>query len=987
MINISTSKHYLHLLSKTWSAVAIMMMVSVFFSMPAMAQQSGEIAGQVTHAEDGTAIAGVGVEATSPVLPGDRSTATNATGTYRLPLLPPGAYTLTFTMPDGTVHTRVAEVRLQGRAVVDLAIDPAAGATAMEEVMVTGTQLLGDTSRSAINDSIDNDMINSLPVGEEYRDLLKLIPGVQYSADSVRGPSAGGSGQDNVYQFDGVDVSLPMFGTLSAEPSTHDIEQVSIVRGGATAIGFNRSGGFRVNSISKRGTDEFHGEVGYKFQTKDMVSDRKYTDLDYTTDFDWSTANFSGPILKDKLYFYGSYYRPTVERPNSSNVYGDVPSFENVRDEYFGKLTFAATENLLFDLSHRTSESDSVNASIGAFEAATASQGSESDQDITIFEGSWIINDSSSAYFKYTDFSLDTTSRPDTLLGFSGSQGGTFDVNNPDQMGHFLVPSLNEDPNWNAMVQPLVDRYGYVNSDGVNTGGGYVGAASLINNQDFYREAFEIGYDLTLETDNATHDLHFGYHEEETAEDLSRRGNGWGEVAYLGGEADNPDAFWAGRFYLGGGQIHSETQSRNFEINDTISWDNFVVNVGVLFSEDTLYGQGLRADPSSPGGFVIARGEKYQMHKQDFSDMIQPRLGITWNINDTYTAFANYARYYPAATSLARAASWDRNLNPIVDVEFDASGAMVSYEERASSRGKLFQEGIDPRHIDEYLIGFTMAVTDNLSTRTHLRYRAARDFWEDTDNDQRVWAALAMPEGWAPEEYYEPGYCDWRHLGLSCGSYIIAQLENSYTDYYEASFEFDYQLDRFTLQGSYTWSRYEGNFDQDGSTSSNDMNTFIGSSLIADSRGRQLWHFKDGRLHGDRPHVLKLNGYYQLNWDATVGFFAFWQSGHPWESNDARVYGYSDAYASVIGRNNGRYAEPAGSRRTSSHYQVDLNYTHNLYFGTDDRYHVQLSADLFNLFDKQTGYNPQPAIPSSNFGISRNYYAPRSLRLMAKLSF
>ena len=62
--------------------------------------------------------------------------------------------------------------------------------------------------------AISNDVFDALPVGQEYRDLIKLIPGVQYTEDTIRGPSAGGSGQDNVYQFDGVDVSLPMFGTL-----------------------------------------------------------------------------------------------------------------------------------------------------------------------------------------------------------------------------------------------------------------------------------------------------------------------------------------------------------------------------------------------------------------------------------------------------------------------------------------------------------------------------------------------------------------------------------------------------------------------------------------------------------------------------------------------------------------------------------------------------------------------------------------------------
>ena len=42
-------------------------------------------------------------------------------------------------------------------------------------------------------------VIKALPVGQDYRDLVKLVPGVQYTEDCMRGPSAGGSGQDNVY--------------------------------------------------------------------------------------------------------------------------------------------------------------------------------------------------------------------------------------------------------------------------------------------------------------------------------------------------------------------------------------------------------------------------------------------------------------------------------------------------------------------------------------------------------------------------------------------------------------------------------------------------------------------------------------------------------------------------------------------------------------------------------------------------------------------
>ena len=248
--------------------VAVM---AAFFSTPLLAQQSGGIAGRVTDASDGSAIAGVSIEATSPVLPGVRTSTTADNGDYSLPLLPPGTYTIKFTLSDDTTRLRSTEVLLQQRVTVDLTVDYAIDESMLEEVMVVGTSSLAvDTGGASIAGAISNDTFNALPVGQEYADLIKLIPGVQVSNDTTRGPSAGGSGQDNVYQFDGVDVTLPLFGTLASEPSTHDIDQVSIIRGGAAAIGFNRAGGFKVNTISKRGTNEFHGQISYQFQTADM---------------------------------------------------------------------------------------------------------------------------------------------------------------------------------------------------------------------------------------------------------------------------------------------------------------------------------------------------------------------------------------------------------------------------------------------------------------------------------------------------------------------------------------------------------------------------------------------------------------------------------------------------------------------------------------------------------------------------------------------
>ena len=56
-----------------------------------------------------------------------------------------------------------------------------------ESVTVTGEISLIDKTSASIVSGIPSEQISKLPVGQEYRDLIKLIPGVQYTQDSVRG--------------------------------------------------------------------------------------------------------------------------------------------------------------------------------------------------------------------------------------------------------------------------------------------------------------------------------------------------------------------------------------------------------------------------------------------------------------------------------------------------------------------------------------------------------------------------------------------------------------------------------------------------------------------------------------------------------------------------------------------------------------------------------------------------------------------------------
>ncbi len=963
----------------------LMFTCALLLSLPALAQQTGAIVGTVTDA-DGGGLPGVTVEANGDVLPRARITVTDVSGQYDLQLLPPGNYVLTFTLAGLNTEKRELQVLLQQTSRVNVTMQLE---SISESVSVVAELSLIDTASSEIKASFSNETIDRLPVGQEYRDIIKLIPGVQYSEETVRGPSAGGSGQDNVYLFDGVNVGLPLFGTLSSEPSSHDIDQVSVIKGGAKAVDFNRSGGFTINSVSKSGTNQLKGQVSFQIQTDGMTGTRDTgSNAEFEQDKDWGVASLGGPLVSERLFFYASYYRPTTSRDNRSNFYGEVPNFDSTRDEFFGKLTFTPTASTFFNFSHRTSDRDESGTGVTA-EATngTASTGSEDSLDITNAEGSWIINEKSFFSFKYTNFENETSSRPDNLLGFNIASDGSvrLDVNNLDRQGRLRVPQpLAGEDAFNDFIAPLIDRFGFL-ENGVRTGGGLTGVGTTISDSDFARESFQIGYDVQV----GINDLHFGYQWGLDEEDLSRVSNGWGSITVPGGRAtlaDGTPIFYEARFEQQGlinqaglitPNIHSEFEAQSLEANDTLHFNNWTFNVGVLVSNDQLFGQGLRENSANVSGFELAPGNKYKMYEVDWDEMIQPRLGATWSPNGEDSVYASFARYYPAASSLPRAASWARNLRRSIRGFFDADGNLIGVDPVRSSSGKFFQDGLTPRSIDEVIIGYSTRLDSGWTLKAHTRYRYGQNFWEDTNNNARL--RFLPPEG-IPQELYIPELDSFRsEIGGS--SYVIAELDGAFTKYYEAGLEADWRGKKAFIKGSYVWSHYYGNFDQDNSTTTNDANVFVGSSFIADGAGRQLWNFREGNLRGDRRHQLKVFGSYLLDWNASAGLFAIYQSGQPWEAWDVEVYRNLTGSSS----DTSRFAEPAGSRTTSDHYQLDLNYTQNFKIGS--RYNVQVRADVFNLFDRQTGYNIQNKVNSSGFGDPRSFFDPRRLQLAVKFQF
>ena len=417
----------------------VLFIVGSLVCVSAVAQQTGSVSGTVSL-EDGAPIPGALITATSDVLPQARTTVSNASGDYRLRLLPPGNYVLTFTM-DGMGEQVVAgPVLLDQNSTIDVTMGPELS----ETIEVTSTAALIDTSSSELKSAIAEEVIDALPVGQQYQDIVKLIPGVQYTEDEIRGPSAGGSGQDNVYLFDGVNVGLrrcsapslpsPPRTTSSRSPSSRAAPRPSTSTAPAASL---------INTVSKSGTNRFRGMLSYQLQSDSMTG---------SLDTGSSGGVRRGPGLDGVQHRRPGNAGQAVllrlllpaheSRDNVANAYGEVPDFEDERDELFGKLTFTPTGKLLSPRQLPDSERDADRPTGWASsKRARARSGGDFTQDIGTVEGTWVAQPQELPHLQVYRLHQPGSSRPDTLFDFpinaNGPGGTTLDVDNLDQQGEF----------------------------------------------------------------------------------------------------------------------------------------------------------------------------------------------------------------------------------------------------------------------------------------------------------------------------------------------------------------------------------------------------------------------------------------------------------------------------------------------------------------------------------------------------------------------
>jgi len=867
----------------------------------ASAQTTGGIVGRVVD-EDGGGLPGVTVEAKSPALQGLRTATSDADGTYRLTLLSPGEYTITFTLEGFATDTKNAVAVNLGR---DTTLNTAMRAAAAEEITVFGEAPVLDTNSTALGVNLSTRAIESLPSGRNYTSIVQVTPGISSDANPEnQGQSTitiyGSSGAENSYYIDGVNTTGVEYGFQGKELNFEFIQAIDVKTGGYEAE-YGRSTGGVINVITKSGGNEFHGDVFGYYDNDSLQSSPDpivstggtllgYTKKDYGFDL-------GGYLVKDKLWFFGAYdkVKNTTDTRLPVAAGGTVVQGSSDRDLGAAKLTwnFASGQSL-----------------VGSFFQDPRTDGG------AINDPEHRLNGDPLTYLGKQEFG-----GKDYALRYDGIVGGDW----------VLAAQISRHEEENsigpASAAGDVIEHRDVARDFFQTGG-----FGLIQQKSFTRDAW-LG---SVERYVARHDLKFGIEaEEEKAEVIKRMSGGQRVDAFEGasGATVYRHFYWttplatvadAPTSFLSAPTKHKTTtaylQDRwNIRPNMTLSY-------GVRWDRQEIFGR---------------FGDKVIDLDKDYA----PRLGFIWDPgnNGRSKVFASYGKYFEQIPMdlVIRSFAQERQArifnysptslspDPVAEADIDNSSVILGG----------FTEPADPnmknQYINEFLAGYEREVLPDVAVGVKAIYRDYAQVIED----------------FVCTDAYD--YC----IG-NPGEGIMKRIFT-----YDVSTTFPAPEPKRTFKGlqidvnkrfsnnwqglvSYLYSKLDGNYDGEYSPFTN---------VGADPNISAMYDYydfftdgvnfnritNDGPLSNDRRHQFKFSGVYLTPIKLSIGVSGYYRTGTP-----LTRYGYFDGY--------GRYelflTKRGAEGRQPDTYEADVHLGYPLDVGPAK---INFLVDVFNLLNAQ----------------------------------
>ena len=360
------------------SVVAVLLAVSVLAAPDAFAQTTnGTIRGTIND-ETGGALPGVTVVATSPaLLVAQIVVVSGGDGNYLLPELPIGEYQVTYELGGFQQFVR-SEIDIPSRFTATINVTMVIGALT-ESITVAGASPVVDVASTTNQQRLTTEsLVDVIPVTRTIQDFAATMPGITPG----RRPNIGGgeptggvfdtsyasSSQQGTYLVDGVDARQGGGGGQLAghAPDLASMEELSI----STVAGSAEQAlpGVYISMIIKSGGNQFAGRYEAQLQSgrfqgnnlPQLIKDQGVNIGDATVYNREYTADIGGPILRDRLWFYGAVRHQGTQKntlgfaftPGADGEYGTTDDLPGVRDSSLrnltGKFTLQLSQNYKF---------------------------------------------------------------------------------------------------------------------------------------------------------------------------------------------------------------------------------------------------------------------------------------------------------------------------------------------------------------------------------------------------------------------------------------------------------------------------------------------------------------------------------------------------------------------------------------------------------------------------------------------------------------
>ena len=330
------------------TVVVLVVLLGIVIGPDVSAQSgNGSLRGKIVD-EQGAAMPGATVTASSPQALTPVVAVTDDTGEYRLANLPPGTYTLKVELAGFSVVIRDGILL---RAAANFQVDDLTMQLGglEESITVSGKSPMVEVSNPTTTMNIDAAFQEALPLTEGgfWTDFLQMTPGV------LSRPHNDGSGRQNYYasgvehrehvtQMDGFmaanywDMNVNRTG-LSGEAISDTNVKLSGVDA-AAPMGY----GLVINMISKSGGNSLSGSAGYTIQPfswngNNAAEGRQegVVGTPGTRKVDQFDVSLGGPIKRDKIWFFGAYRRAYIDSTVDRSP-ADIQAFEAFAPELVG---------------------------------------------------------------------------------------------------------------------------------------------------------------------------------------------------------------------------------------------------------------------------------------------------------------------------------------------------------------------------------------------------------------------------------------------------------------------------------------------------------------------------------------------------------------------------------------------------------------------------------------------------------------------------